>query len=56
MKDGTFQLRVSKEVKDALNKLAEHYNISASSVICMLISNDYRKVKNEKKNENIEFV
>ena len=53
MKDGFFQLRISKQDRAALDELAEYYNLSASAVLCMLISQDIRKIKKEKNNGDL---
>ena len=43
MKTETFQMRISKETKMKLDQLAKYYNLSASSVIDMLISKEARE-------------
>ena len=56
MKDGFFQLRLSKDDRATLDALARHYNVSASAVICMMITEKRRELginlgglENEKK-------
>ena len=44
MKDGFFQLRLSKDDRAKLDALARHYNVSASSAICMLIAKEVRLI------------
>ena len=44
MKDGFFQLRISKQDRAVLEALARHYNLSASAVVCMLIAERQRLV------------
>ena len=56
MKDGFFQLRISKQDREALCELARFYNLSASSVICMLISKEARTIEKENKNESIKSI
>lgn len=33
-----FQIRMSAETREQLERLRDHYGVSASSVICMLIA------------------
>ena len=37
MKNKTFQMRISEEMRKELDELARRYQMSASSVICMLL-------------------
>ena len=43
MKTEKFQMRISKETKTQLDRLAKYYNLSASAVIDMLISKEARE-------------
>jgi hypothetical protein len=49
MKTKTFQMRMSAETKAQLNTLKQKYQMSASAVICMLISKEVMKFKEETK-------
>lgn len=42
-------LRVSKEEKEMLQKLADHYHLSQASLICMLIAKEIEKIRKEEK-------
>lgn len=42
-----FQIRMSAETREQLERLRDHYEISASSVICMLIFKETRDVFND---------
>ena len=65
-KEKWFSLRISEADRAALVVLTRFYNLSASAVICMLISRDYRgmqtfnrvcgKRKREIENEDIKSV
>ena len=56
MKDGFFQLRMSKTDRAALEEIARYHGISASSAVCMLIAKEFRTIEKEKRNESIESV
>ena len=56
MKDIFFQLRLSRDDRAMLDALARPYNISASAVICMLISEDFRMLKKEYEDEGLKLV
>ena len=49
MKTETFQMRISVETRKQLNTLKQRYQMSASAVICMLISKEFMKFKEETK-------
>ena len=49
MKTKTFQMRISAETKEQLNMLKQKYQMSASAVICMLISKECMKFKEKTK-------
>lgn len=49
MKTGKFQMRISAETREQLNMLKQRYQMSASAVICMLISKEFIKFKEETK-------
>lgn len=45
MKTQKFQMRISAETREQLNTLKQMYQMSASAVICMLISKEVMKFK-----------
>ena len=45
MKTQKFQMRISAETREQLNTLKQRYQMSASAVICMLISKEVMKFK-----------
>ena len=45
MKTEKFQLRISAETRKQLNQLKEIYQLSAGSVICMLIADKMREIE-----------
>lgn len=47
MKTETFQMRISTETREQLNTLKQRYQMSASAVICMLISKEVMKLQKE---------
>ena len=47
MKTQKFQMRISAETREQLNTLKQMYQMSASAVICMLISKEVMKFKRE---------
>ena len=52
MKTETFQMRISKETKMKLDQLAKYYNLSASSVIDMLIFKEAREHLQDMETDN----
>lgn len=42
-------MRISTETREQLNMLKKKYQMSASAVICMLISKEFMKFKEETK-------
>ena len=42
-----FQMRMSAETREQLNTLKQKYQVSASAVICMLISKECMKLQKE---------
>lgn len=44
-KKETFQMRISAETRRQLNQLKEIYQLSAGSVICMLIADKMREIE-----------
>lgn len=56
MKKETFQMRMSEDTRADLDKVAKHYNLSASATVDMLIAKETRLIeqrKEDEKNENI---
>lgn len=49
MKTETFHIRMDKETRNKLEKLAQSYNLTPSSVVRMLIETKAREVLNIKK-------
>lgn len=45
MKTGTFQMRISAETRRQLNQLKDIYQLSAGSVVCMLIADKMREIE-----------
>lgn len=53
LKKETFQMRISKETRADLNRVAKHYNLSASATVDMLIAKEKRLIdKQRKEDEN----
>ena len=51
MKKETFQMRISKETREKLNRVAKHYNLSASATVDMLISKETRLIDKQRKED-----
>lgn len=49
MKTETFNIRMDKETRNKLEKLAQNYNLTPSSVIRMLIETRAKETLNTKK-------
>lgn len=45
MKKEIFQMRISKETREHLDKLAKYYNLSASATVDMLIAKEMRFIE-----------
>lgn len=56
MKDRFFQLRLSGDDRAMLDALARHYGLSASAVICMLITEDFRMLEKEYRDEGLILI
>ncbi len=48
-KTETFNIRMDKETRNKLEKLAQNYNLTPSSVVRMLIETKSREILNTKK-------
>ena len=44
MKQETFQMRISKDTRADLDRVAKHYNLSASATVDMLIAKETREI------------
>lgn len=44
-----FQIRMSAETREQLERLRRHYEISASSVVCMLIAREAEEIEKVRK-------
>ena len=51
LKKETFQMRISKDTRADLNKVAKHYNLSASATVDMLIAKESRLIDQRKEDE-----
>ena len=45
LKKEIFQMRISKETRTDLDRLAKHYNLSASATVDMLIAKETKLIK-----------
>ena len=57
LKKETFQMRISKDTREDLDRVAKHYNLSASATVDMLKAKETRLIdkqrKEDEKYENI---
>ena len=44
-------MRISKETREELNRVARHYNLSASATVDMLIAKETRMIDNQRKED-----
>ena len=51
MKKEKFQMRISEETREDLNRIAKHYNLSASATIDMLIAKEKRLIDKQRKED-----
>ena len=50
LKKEIFQMRISKKTRQDLDRLAKHYNLSASGTVDMLIAEKTRKLNGKEDN------
>ena len=51
MKKEKFQMRISEETREDLDRIAKHYNLSASATIDMLIAKEKRLIDKQRKED-----
>ena len=51
MKKETFQMRISEGTRADLDKVAKHYNLSASATVDMLIAKETRLIDKQRKED-----
>ena len=51
MKKETFQMRMSEETRTDLDRVAKHYNLSASATVDMLIAKEKRLIDKQRKED-----
>ena len=51
LKKETFQMRISKDTRADLDKVAKHYNLSASATVDMLIAKETRLIEKQGKED-----
>lgn len=51
MKKEKFQMRISEETREYLDRIAKHYNLSASATIDMLIAKEKRLIDKQRKED-----
>lgn len=44
-------MRISKETREELNRVARHYNLSASATVDMLIAKETRLIEKQRKED-----
>ena len=55
MKEKIFQMRISNNTRTDLDRVAKHYNLSASATVDMLIAKETRLIdKQRKEDENAD--
>ena len=52
MKKEKFQMRISEETREDLDRIAKHYNLSASATIDMLIAKEKRLIDKQRKEDD----
>ena len=50
-KKETFQMRISKDTRADLDRVAKHYNLSASATVDMLIAKETRLIDKQRKED-----
>lgn len=51
LKKKTFQMRISKDTRADLDRVAKHYNLSASATVDMLIAKEKRLIDKQRKED-----
>ena len=51
MKKEIFQMRISKDTRTDLDRVAKHYNLSASATVDMLIEKEKRLIDRQRKED-----
>ena len=51
LKKETFQMRISKDTRADLDRVAKHYNLSASATVDMLIAKETRVIDKQRKED-----
>lgn len=51
MKKEVFQMRMSEETRANLDRVAKHYNLSASATVDMLIAKETRLIDKQRKED-----
>ena len=51
LKKETFQMRISKDTRSDLDRVAKHYNLSASATVDMLIAKETRLIDKQRKED-----
>ena len=51
MKKEKFQMRISEETREDLDRIAKHYNLSASATVDMLIAKETRLIDKQRKED-----
>ena len=51
LKKEIFQMRISKDTREDLNRVAKHYNLSASATVDMLIAKETRLIDKQRKED-----
>lgn len=51
LKKETFQMRMSKDTRSDLDRVAKHYNLSASATVDMLIAKETRLIDRQRKED-----
>ena len=52
LKKETFQMRISKDTRADLDRVAKHYNLSASATVDMLIAKETRLIDKQRKEDD----
>ena len=51
LKKETFQMRISEDTRADLDRVAKHYNLSASATVDMLIAKETRLIEKQRKED-----
>ena len=51
LKKEVFQMRISEETRENLDRVAKHYNLSASATVNMLIAKETRLIDKQRKED-----